>query len=71
MSDALEKHDGKVSIGGRNITNLRFANGIDALDKEEQELEALVETLDKTSTRYKMEISAEKTIRITNSAYGI
>ena len=25
MSDALEEHDGKVSIGGRNITNLRFA----------------------------------------------
>ena len=31
MSDALEKHDGKVSIGGRNITNLRFAGDIDAL----------------------------------------
>ena len=23
-SDALEEHDGKVIIGGRNITNLRF-----------------------------------------------
>ena len=23
MSDALEEHDGKVSIGGRTITNLR------------------------------------------------
>ena len=22
MSDALEEHDGKVSIGGRNITSL-------------------------------------------------
>ena len=35
MSDALEEHDGKVSIGGRNITNLRFADGIDAIAKEE------------------------------------
>ena len=26
MPDALEKHNGKVSVGGRNITNLRFAN---------------------------------------------
>ena len=26
MSDSLEEHDGKVSIGGRNITNLRFAD---------------------------------------------
>ena len=28
MSDALEEHDGKVSIGGRNITNLQFASDI-------------------------------------------
>ena len=71
MSDALEEHDGKVSIGGRNITNLRFADDIDALAEEEQELEALVESLDKTCTRYKMEISAEKTKLMTNSATGI
>ena len=71
MSDALEEHDGKVSIGGRNITNLRFADDIDALAEEEQELEALVESLNKTCTRYKMEISAEKTKLMTNSANGI
>ena len=71
ISDALEEHNGKVSIGGRNITNLRFADDIDALAKEEQELEALVESLDKTCTRYKMEISAEKTKLMTNSANGI
>ena len=71
MSDALEEHDGKVSIGGRNITNLQFADDIDALAEEEQELEALVESLDKTCTRYKMEISAEKTKLMTNSANGI
>ena len=71
MSDALEEHDGKVSISGRNITNLRFADDIDALAEEEQELEALVESLDKTCTRYKMEISAEKTKLMTNSANGI
>ena len=28
MSDALEEHAGKVSIGGRTITNLRLANDI-------------------------------------------
>ena len=71
MSDALEEHDGKVSIGGRNITNLRFADDIDALAEEEQELEALVKSLDKTCTRYKMEISAKKTKLITNCANGI
>ena len=52
MSDALEEHDGTVSISGRNITNLRYADVIDALAEEEQELEALVESLDKFCTRY-------------------
>ena len=55
MSDALEEHDGEVNIGGRTITNLRFADDIAALAEEEQELEALVESLDKTFTRYNME----------------
>ena len=70
MFDVLEEHDGKVSIGGRSITNLRFADDIDALAEEEQELETLVESLDKTCTRYKMEINAEKTKLMTNSANG-
>ena len=70
MSDALEEHDGKVSVGCRNITNLRFADDIDALAEEEQELEALVESLDKTCTRHKIEICAEKTKLITDSANG-
>ena len=71
MFDALEEHVGKVSIGGRNITNLRFADDIDALAEEKQELEALAESLDKTCTRYKIEISAEKTKQMTNSVNGI
>ena len=68
MSDALKEHDGKVSIGGRNITNLRFADDTDVLAEEEQEVEALNESLDKTCTRYQMEIRAEKTKLMTNSA---
>ena len=40
---------------------MRVADEIDALAEEEQELEALAESLDKNCTRYKMEISAEKT----------
>ena len=67
MSDALEEHDWKVSIGGRNITNLQFAVDIDALAEAEQELEALVESLDKICTRYKLKISAEKTKLMTKS----
>ena len=49
MTDALEEHDGKVSISCRNITNLRFADDIDALAEEEQELEAPIESVDKNT----------------------
>ena len=38
MTDALEDHEGTVSIGGRTITNLRFADDIDGLAGEELSL---------------------------------
>ena len=60
MTEALEDHEGTVSIGGRTITNFRFADNIDGL-AEEEELAKLVERLDKTSTAFGMEISAEMT----------
>ena len=39
MTDALENHESTVSIGGRVITNLRFADDIDGLSGDEEELE--------------------------------
>ena len=60
MTDALEDHNDTVNIGGRTITNLRFAGDIDGLVREEEELVNLVNRLDETSARYGMEISAEK-----------
>ena len=71
MTDALEDHGGAVSIGGRTITNLRFAYDIDGLAGEEEELANLVECLDKSSTAYGMETSAEKTKPMTNNTSGI
>ena len=73
MTDALEDHDGTVSIGlgGRTITNLRFADDIDDLAGEEKKLANLVERLDKASTAYGMEVSAEKTKLMTNNTSGI
>ena len=38
MRDAFEDHEGTVNIGGRAITNLRFADGMDGLAGEEEEL---------------------------------
>ena len=67
MTDALEDHEGTVSIGGRTITNLRFADDIDGLAGEEKKLADLVERLDKAFTAYGMEISAEKTKLMTKN----
>ena len=53
------------------ITNLRFADGIDGLTGEKEELANLVERLDKASTAHGMEISAKKTKLMTNNTSGI
>ena len=71
MTDALEDHEGTVSIGGRTVTNLRVIDDVDGLAGEEEELAKLVECLDKASTAYGMEISAEKTRLMTNNTSGI
>ena len=71
MTDALENHEGTVSIESRTITNLCFADGIDGLAGEEEELAKLVEHLDKASTANRLEISAKKTKLMTNNASGI
>ena len=59
---ALEAEQLPISegTGGRTITNLRFADDIDGLAREEEELAACG-----------MEISAEKTKLITNNASDI
>ena len=71
MTDTSEDHEGTVSIGGRTITNLRFADDIDGSAGQEEELANLVERLDKATTAYGMEISAEKTKLMKNNTSGI
>ena len=71
MTDALEDHEGTVSIGGRTITILRFADIIDGLAGKEEKVAKLVERLDKVSTAYGMEISAEKTKLMTINTCGV
>ena len=66
MTDALEYHE-----RGRTITILHFADDIDRLAGEEEELAKLVELLDKASTAYGMEVSVEKTKLMTNNTSGI
>ena len=66
-----EDHKGTVSTGGRTIINLRFADDIDGLVEEKEELAKSIERLDKASIAYGMEISAEKTKLMTNNTSGI
>ena len=71
LTDAVEDHEGTVSIGGRTITNLRYADNIDGSAGEEKELANFVERLDRASTAYGMEISVEETKLMTNNTTGI
>ena len=73
MTDALEDHEDTVSIGGRTITNFRFADGIDGLAGEEETLAKLVVCLDigKAATAFGMEVNAEKTKLMTGNTSGI
>ena len=52
MCEALDDHEGSVSIGGRLITNFRFADDIIVNAEEEEEADILVDRLDTTTTRY-------------------
>lgn len=69
MADALEDHNGTVSIDGRTIKNLCFVDYIDGLVGEE--LTDLVKRLDKANTAYVMQINDEKTKLINNNTNGI
>jgi sorting nexin-29 len=60
MSEALQSFKGTVSVGGRDISNLRFADDIDLMAGSRQELKELTALVDKTCTDYGMEISTEK-----------
>ena len=69
MNDASHNHVymGTVNIGGRIITNLRFADDIDGLAGSEYELNSLNRKIDFTSCAYGMDINATKTQIMTNS----
>ena len=70
MCEALDDHEGSVSFQGRLITNFRFADDIVVNAEEEEEAGVLVDRLDRTTTRYKMEIGPDKTKVMTNNPNG-
>ena len=70
MCEALDDHEGSVRIGGRLITNFRFADAIVVNAEDEAEAGVLVDRLYTTTTRYKMEIGPDKTKVMTNNPNG-
>jgi len=70
MMEALENHESTVSIGGRTITDLRFADDIDGLAGTEEELRELIKRINETSMKFGMEISTDKTKVMTNNPQG-
>ena len=60
MSEIEIKHATSISVGGRPILNLKFADDIDLLAGSNAELQNLTDELAKSTSRYGMEISAEK-----------
>ena len=61
MCEALDDHEGSVSIGGRLITNFCFADDIVVNAEEEGEASVRIDRLDRTTTMYKMKIGPDKT----------
>ena len=70
MTEALKEHQGTVSIGGRPISNLRFADDIDGLAGSEEEMLRLTGALSKAVKAFSMEINADKTKVMTNNPEG-
>ena len=60
MSEALEGFETAVSINGKPITNLRFADDIALITDSMEKLSELTERLDKASAEMGMEINGEK-----------
>ena len=68
--EVLDDHEGSVSIGGRLIANFHFADDTVVNAEGEEEVAVLVNRLDTTTTRYKMEIGPDKTKVMTNNPNG-
>ena len=60
MTEALGDFNSRVSIGGRKICNLRFADDIDLLASTSEELQMLTNNLAQSSGRFGMDLSCEK-----------
>ena len=70
MRETLQDFTSTVSIGGRKVNNLRFADDIDLMGGSVQELQDLTDRLITSLGAYGMEVSSEKSKVMANSANG-
>ena len=61
MRIALDGYEGQVSIGGRQITNLRYADDTTLIARTAAELQDLIERVKKTSEEYGLLLNVKKT----------
>ena len=71
MRNTLQDHHTSISVGGRRICNLRFADDIDLLGGSNAELQALTDKLTESAGSYGMEVSTEKSKVMVNSTNDV
>ena len=71
MQEALHDHHTSISVGGRPICNLQFADDIDLTGGNHCELQDLTNRLVDRSKAYGTEVSTEKSKIMTNSTNNI
>ena len=67
MREALHDFHSTISIGGRPISNLRFADDIDLMGGSNEELQDLTTRLTNRASAYGMEVSTEKSKVMVNT----
>jgi len=60
MQETLQDHQSTITIGGRVVSNLRFADDIDLLAGSHTELQSLTDSLYRNARAFGMEVSTEK-----------
>ena len=69
--ETLQYYCTSISIGGKPIFNLQFANNIDLMGGSSDELQGLTNRHIDRATAYGMEVSTEKSKIMTNSLNNI
>ena len=67
MAGIQDEHISTISIGGRNLSNIRFADDIDLIAGSNDELQTLTNKLSNNASRYGMQNSVEKSKIMINS----